>query len=555
MTTFDDVLTWSGTSLYDAGDALKAVANKYEYVYEELTGLSTDGLEGKTAEAEAKARRILADDAMDLWTALGHSGNDLIDASTTVDSLMNQAWGIKGRVEARELTITNGIVEVPDSDQARKVAKDARTNLRLLLPSYQEEVDRLMEQVEDTVVLLQGVYDDIAGLDDTALGPRADVVNAGKQEPDPSWTPDEVNDWWTALSPEEQQDIITNNPWWIGNLNGIPMKDRDAANRVWLPIMQREIDQQVEDFEPKMQTVSFAVGSNGNLPTQSTPTPEYAALLQRQKDIHALSAMFNEKSTTATGRSLLVLDNSGDHLRAAVGSGDVDSAAHVLVYTPGMTTTVAGGLAGDDGQPGGSVKNTENIMEEVDPSWAKPGDQNSETVAGVTWLGYDAPGWGETMTFSTGTVLNDNEAEKAGQDLTGFYDGVQATHHGDPHLVAGGHSYGSTATGYALRETTAPDDVAIWGSPGATTVDASDLNMLPDHSYAAAAGDDIVAAFGPYGGNPTTDLNSDFTALDTDEQDGLGASSGHSNYTTPGTTSLHDLGNILGGDDPDYVDR
>lgn len=168
-----------------------------------------------------------------------------------------------------------------------------------------------MEQVEDTVVLLQGVYDDIAGLDDTARGPRADVVNAGKQEPDPSWMPDEVNDWWTALS------------------------------------------------------------------------PEYAALLQRQKDIHALSAMFNEKSTTATGRSLLVLDNSGDHLRAAVGSGDVDSAAHVLVYTPGMTTTVASGLAGDDGQPGGSVKNTENIMEKVDPNWVDSDGRCSETVAGV----------------------------------------------------------------------------------------------------------------------------------------------------------------------------
>lgn len=173
MTTFDDVLTWSGTSLYDAGDALKAVANKYEDVYEELTGLSTDGLEDKTAGAEAKARRILADDAMDLWTALGHSGNDLIDASTTVDSLMNQAWGIKARAEARGLTITNGTVEVSESDQAQKVDKDVRANLRLLLPSYQEEVDRLMEQVEGTVVLLQGVYDDIAGLDDTALGPRA----------------------------------------------------------------------------------------------------------------------------------------------------------------------------------------------------------------------------------------------------------------------------------------------------------------------------------------------------------------------------------------------
>lgn len=136
------------------------------------------------------------------------------------------------------------------------------------------------------------------------------MVNAGKQEPDPSWTPDEVNDWWTALS------------------------------------------------------------------------PEYAALLQRQKDIHALSAMFSEDSDAA-GRSLLVLDNSGDHLRAAVGSGDVDGAAHVLVYTPGMTTTVAGGLAGGDGQTGGSVKNTENIMEEVDPNWVDSDGRCSETVAGV----------------------------------------------------------------------------------------------------------------------------------------------------------------------------
>ena len=554
MTTFDDVLTWSGTSLYDAGDALKAVANKYEYVYEELTGLSTDGLEGKTAEAEAKARRILADDAMDLWTALGHSGNDLIDSSTTVDSLMNQAWGIKGRVEARELTITNGIVEVPDSYRVRGFADDVHS----VLASYQEEVDRLMEQVEDTVVLLQGVYDDIAGLDDTALGPRADVVNAGKQEPDPSWTPDEVNDWWTALSPEEQQDIITNNPWWIGNLNGIPMKDRDAANRVWLPIMQREIDQQVEDFSgPKTNSPGLTAGGNESLLVQSALTPEYAALLQKQKDIHALSAMFNAPSdSTQPGYySLLVLDNSGDHLRAAVGSGDVDSADHVLVHTPGMTTTVAGGLAGDDGQPGGSLADTRNIVKEAHLNWAQSNNQDSETVAGVTWLGYDAPNWGETLTFSTGTAFNDNEAEKAGPDLAGFYDGVQATHHGDPHLVAGGHSYGSTATGYALRETTAPDDVAIWGSPGATTVDSSDLNMLPDHSYAAAANGDVVAASGVYGGNPTTDPDSDFTALDTDKQDGLGSSSMHSNYTNPGTTSLHDLGNILGGDDPDYVDR
>ena len=158
------------------------------------------------------------------------------------------------------------------------------------------------------------------------------------------------------------------------------------------------------------------------------------------------------------------------------------------------------------------------------------------------------------MSFSEGTALNDNEAEKSGPDLAGFYDGIQATHRGDPHLVAGGHSYGSVVTGYALRDSTAPDDVVIWGSPGPTSVDASELGTLPDHMYSASANWDVVAASGIYGGNPTTDPNSDFTSLDTGKQDGLKASSEHSEYTDPGTTSLHNIGQIVAGEDPDYVD-
>lgn len=312
MTTFDDVLTWSGTSLYDAGDALKAVANKYEDVYEELTGLSTDGLEGKTAEAEAKARRILADDAMDLWTALGHSGNDLIDASTTVDSLMNQAGPGGGAGTDHHERHRRGL-GVRSSSKGRQGCPRKSPPASPLLPGGGRSPDGAGRGHGGAPAgrLRRHRRPGRHGPRTADRGPRADVVNAGKQEPDPSWTPDEVNDWWTVLS------------------------------------------------------------------------PEYAALLQRQKDIHALSAMFNEKSTTATGRSLLVLDNSGDHLRAAVGSGDVDSAAHVLVYTPGMTTTVAGGLVKDDGQPGGSVDSTENIMEKVDPNWVDSDSRCSETVAGV----------------------------------------------------------------------------------------------------------------------------------------------------------------------------
>lgn len=76
MPTFNDIVTWDGTALRDAGTELIAASRGYEDVYDKLSGLTVDGLEGETAAAEAKARRVLADDAMDLWTALSYSDGD-----------------------------------------------------------------------------------------------------------------------------------------------------------------------------------------------------------------------------------------------------------------------------------------------------------------------------------------------------------------------------------------------------------------------------------------------------------------------------------------------
>lgn len=544
MPTYNDILTWSGTSLFDAGDALNAAAKKYEVAYGDLYDLTTDGLEGQTADAEAKARRILADDAMDLWTGIKHSGNDLIDASTSVDNLKNKAWELRGRIVADDLSVAAGAVCPAmingDTDTYKKIY------------DYQVEVDHLVEQADDIVQFLQGVYDDIAGLDDTALGPRPEVVNVGVQQPDSSWTTEEVNDWWTSLSEDEQNDIIANNPDWIGNLNGVSLAARSEANKNRLDAMKAEIDRQVKEFEPKteIQWTGYKF--------EYKNTSGYEAMLQRQKDIDSLRDTFSYSENPDKERihSLLVLDNSGDHLRAAVGTGDIDAADHVLVYTPGMTTTVAGGLATGGKEFGAKVDEAERIMSEtgMPDHDDKNTEQVEETAAGVTWLGYDAPGWDETLTGSDGTVLSDHEAQSAAPDLAGFYDGIQATHTGDPHLVAAGHSYGSTVTGYASQESDAPDDIVVWGSPGASTVDASDLNTVPDRMYSASATDDFVAGYGRYGGNPTTDPESDFTPLDTrgHYEDGLQASAGHSLYTKAGTTSLHNLGNILADNEPDY---
>lgn len=540
MVTFNDLLSWSGTNLFEAGDALIAASHKYEQVSSDLQkkGLG-DGLSGKTFEAEAKARRILADDAEDLWTGLSKAGNDLKDASETVNTIKNSASSTQSNASAAGLKIKDDNTVAVKDQQSGASASTSIT-------SYQNEVDHLVEKAGDTVTFISSVYNDIVKLDDTANGPSPEVVNHGERPPNPKWTPSQVNDWWTSLTDAQRQNIINKHPAWIGNLNGIPMNVRHQANVIWLPIMQAEIDKSVKDYKPKH--------TRGGI-----NTPGYEAMLQRQKDIHALSAMFLDSRgkpksldnegmpAPVNGRTLLVLDNSGDHFRAAVASGDIDYADHVVVFTPGMDSTVNKSLATDKGGVGDHVNSTENIMKESGLEWSTEDNKKSETVAGVTWLGYDAP--------HADKVLSSGEAKEGGKHLADFYDSLQETHHGDPHLMAAGHSYGSLATGYALRQSTAADDFSIMGSPGPSSVDASDFHMLPDHTFAAANNWDPVAASGYYGGNPTTDPNSDFTALDTDANGPYRYTSGHSTYTDDDSTSLHNQGQILKGTKPDYVDR
>ena len=540
MVTFNDLLSWDGTNLDTTGDSLVAASHKYQQVNTNFTqpGLS-DGLSGKTFEAEAKARRILADDAEDLWTGLEKAGNDLKDASATVNTIKNSASSTQSSVSAAGLKIKDDNTVAVKDQQSGASASTSIT-------SYQNEVDRLVEQAGDTVTFISSVYAEITKLDDTANGPSPEVVNHGERPPNPNWTPSQVNDWWTSLTDAQRQNIITKHPAWIGNLDGIPMTERHRANLVWLPIMQAEIDKEVQNYKNKQDPW----GDN---------TPGYEMMLQRQRDIHALSTMFDpDHPERAKGHQLLVLDNTGKHLRAAIGTGDIDGADNVIVNTPGMDTGVTEEIVDtydekkkqarkpSEFRPGSAVNNTDSIVTEA--------AETGESVAGVTWLGYDAPTKAETAD-GTNSVFSDKAAKDAAKDLASLYDGIQETHRGDPHLVAAGHSYGSLATGYALRQSTAPDDFSVMGSPGPSSVDASDFHMLPDHTFAAANNWDPVAASGSYGGNPTTNPNSDFTALDTDANGPYKYSSGHSNYTDKGSTSLHSQGQILKGVKPDYVDR
>ena len=403
------------------------------------------------------------------------------------------------------------------------------------------------------VVFLEGVYDNIAQVSTIAAGPSASVVNHGDRQPPASWTPQEVNDWWTAMTPEQRQRIINTHYSWIGNLDGIPAEDRHAANMIWLPSMKAQIDQQVQDHEPKTQTSARGV---------TAVHPEYQALLDRQAAINSVYNQFNNPDRDGNGypHTLLVLDNSGDHFRAAVGSGNIDEADHLMVFTPGMNSTVGSTLT-KTGAWGSGVSDTDHVLDEAKRQLDHQG-RSDESVAGVTWLGYDAPSWGESL--SRNSVFIQAEAREGAAGLSSFYEGIQATHHGDPHLVASGHSYGSVVTGLALQHTDVADEVEVHGSPGMPTVDASDMGLLPDHMAEATARKDWIATSAWHGRAP--DISDDFAHMEADAHsnpryDGsdkngdpeLPGSSGHSEYSkqadngTP-STSLYNRASILAGD-------
>ncbi|AWE42374.1 hypothetical protein DDD63_06000 [Actinobaculum sp. 313] len=237
------------------------------------------------------------------------------------------------------------------------------------------------------------------------------------------WNVEEVNDWWTSLSPAQQQDIISNRPDWIGNLDGIPVNDRGAANLNRLNSEITAVDEEIAEKQTEFE------GQGG-------PLDDPVYVKRAQQELHRLERkreeleQLRETFKNDSGRHTLVLldATSGDHLQAAVAIGEEDFADH--------------------------------------------------------------------------SVALSDQAEAGGERLAGFLDSLWSTHYGDPHLVASGHSYGSSVTGYALQETAAPDEFNALGSPGVSTNHLGPLHIIPGKFNVASTPGDGVAVIARFGGQP-----------------------------------------------------
>jgi hypothetical protein len=427
----------------------------------------------------------------------------------------------------------------------------AAAELRQLTTSPTELLDRadaLDGALADALTAAtSGLVDDgtAAGLADAAVH----VLGGERPPPAPAAdaTPGQNAAWWAGLTPAQQERLLLTDPGLIGNRDGIPADVRDEANRARLDTETARIDAAVAAAEDRLaaHAAGTPVGRGG-----SAYSPERVALslelaeLRDQRD--ALTAVADTLATDPADRRLLLLDVDGhDEPRAAVAVGDITTADHVAVYTPGFTTDVADSLPGVTGE-------VTALREEALGQLADAG-QPGATVATVAWIGYDIPQVDTTGT-SDRSVLDDAAAREGGRELARSLDGIVAARPGhDPHLTALGHSYGSTTTGYALQEARGVDDAVIFGSPGPATYDPATLNVPPGHLGVIEATGAPVADAGWFGPDPNqlpdlTQLSADAVpAAEAPGGEDLLASGGHSEYTLPNTTGQHNLAATVAG--------
>lgn len=321
----------------------------------------------------------------------------------------------------------------------------------------------------------------------------------------------QASSWWAGLDPRAQRSLLGAAPELVGNLDGVPVAVRNAANRDVLRTTIRELELD-------------GLREGRAIATQN---------LHRLDMLYAIADALGP-ATANPPRTLLQLDTT-DAGKVAIVLGDLETADYVSYLIPGMFITVGGNVV--------EWTDTAARLYDEQVSWlsllAEAGaSDETETVATVAWIGYQTP-----------HLLNVGSLDLAyeGRDaIARAIDGLQTIRGTDqPHIALLAHSYGSTAAMLALEESTTVDALAMIGSPGAPATSVDELNVRGDVFVGEAAWDPIPnSSF--FGSDPGS---AEFGArvmsvagtVDVITNRVLAASTGHNEYFSPGTESMRNL--------------
>ncbi|MFI7122331.1 alpha/beta hydrolase [Amycolatopsis sp. NPDC049868] len=555
MVTWGEAKRWNPAVLQEAVGAINTAYNKLVACSDDLRDINTpEGWHGDAAgAATAEVNQIidgLEEYAADI-AALRRAAGDTGDAITGVQNGVREAEAIASgnhfTIAADGAVVDNGVPNVPP-EQAQLVAEE-RARLAEELKDRVEQVLRQAIDIDDDLCAVLGRIEagnviDATGNDNEntslAAAGNSGAVNGALSvlTPPPVGADPSTNAaWWAALSEAQRKQLIAQHPDWVGNRDGVKAADRSTANLNLLEQQKRGLTAGLE-----------------RLRREDGDSDEIARLEQRVKAIDSITAMMhNPDGTLNANRQLMSLDLTGDHPKAAIANGNVDTAQHVAVFTPGMNSTVDGNMRGYVDDMDGVARSAERML----------ATQGGGSVATVTWIGYEPSTFDDPASLM-GLATAEN-VDVGGDKLARFDQGINASRPTDPHLTALGHSQGSIVTGLSLTHAgTGVDDAVVFGSPGVannfgTDNTAHDLKVPEGHAYNIKAEGDAVAQYVPetwrYGRAPyamegMNQLSAD-AAVGADGAP-LAASRGHSEYTKtmPGgadSTSKHNIAAVVAG--------
>ncbi|WP_295698436.1 alpha/beta hydrolase [Lapillicoccus sp.] len=295
---------------------------------------------------------------------------------------------------------------------------------------------------------------------------------------------------WATLTGVERQAVLASDPARFGNLDGIPVRDRDSVNRTrlegeiadgdaWfvahgipLPHGQADLDRLTPWQRVRLGLL--------DLPTLLLVRPVLPTQAQAARRLGRYREDLAVRDTLAFGDAHLMTFDPGAFQgegRVAIAFGDPDSADNITLCVPGLESRVAKMT-----QVGSDAR---RLYEESAAA------DRAHPTAVIAWQGYDAP--------SFLTVASSAQAEAGAVLLASDVRGLVATHGNDPTITVVGHSYGSTVTGLALQQhglAQDVDSVALIGSCGvggsARTV--VDLGLRDDQLFVGTASRDVINA-------------------------------------------------------------
>lgn len=554
MVSYGDVRRWRDQPLHESVGSLNTLCTT-------LVGLSDESSDaGKTYRWHGEAASAAATNLRNLHVGLEDLVSEVAAMRTAMGQAADTVTGLRHGIAEAESLASRYYLGIEDDGSLRdtasfsfpserdKAAWEAdRERIKAELADRVKEIIRRADDLDNdlstvvsTCLERGGVGDNVAGLTEAARA-GGDAGGLSMLEPPQGGTVAANAAWWSTLGEGGKAWVLANHPEWIGNLDGVPAHYRDLANRARIPLERAGLEAEREAYlaDPRNRYVRQD-GYYGVI-----HTAEFDQLEAKLASLDQLEEML-----TRPDRHLLALDLSGERAKAAISIGDVDTADHVSVFTPGMNSTINGG------QMAGYDEDMRELREKTQKELVRTGNGN-ESVAVVTWLNYEPP---LSSDFYGVDAASDARATDGANRLAPFLEGINASRPDDPHLTALGHSYGSLTTGIALRDhpTTGVDDAVFFGSPGLGVEHATQLNIPEGHGYNLEADEDPIADLGTYTGAYHGTDPSDLPGLhqlstgESTTPDGrpLAASYGHSEYLRAGdkdTTSEWNLANIIAG--------